>query len=302
MTHLDTGSSASRMEDERPHSVAAPQDRPGREVDLSQQDTNEPVVEVPQRSSWYAGLARVLPRSTGWIATLLVGSLLVPAVTKQWSDRPRELEIKTSLIREISELTTDTVITPRLVLTGSTPAARLLDAAQADLSRASKADKADAMKKYRAAVDAKLRETQTLYTEKFSAWRNKGAVIKAQLLAYFSRTNLANEWGAFVDAMSSYFYLHSRNCYRTADVTRIRSYLAGDDVKKVQWQLLEKAPFTDADCYVGNRQDFLTTYSVLGELLLSRQQQMLRSIMEADMVGFSRGWHDLLSDIVSGGS
>jgi hypothetical protein len=302
MTRSDTGSSAARTGDEQPRSTADSQDT-RREADLSKQNVNEPVAEVARRSPWYAGFVRMLPRSTGWIVTLLAGSLLVPAITKQWSDRPRELEIKTSLVREISELTTDTVTTPRFVLTGSTPAARVLEEARTALARASKAEKADALKRYRAALDAKLAETQTIYTEESSTWRNKGAVVKAQLLAYFSGTTLADEWGAFVDAVTSYFYLHARDCNRTAAVTRLRSYLGGDDsAKTVQWKLLEKSPYSDTECYVGDFQGFLATYSVLADLLLGRQQQILASIMEADMVGFSKGWRDLLSDIVSGGS
>ena len=95
----------------------------------------------------------------------MIGSLLVPAVTKQWSDRPKELEIKTSLIREISELTTDTVTAPVSDLYGSTPASRLLLLRKEALDKAkkarkaSKADIAEAQKKYDDAYEAKTLES-----------------------------------------------------------------------------------------------------------------------------------------------
>jgi hypothetical protein len=304
MTDSDTRRSASRIGDKQPSSAGAPEDGLEPDADLGSRTANKPVAQVAYRSPWYARLARALPRSTGWIATILVGSLLVPAITKQWSDRPKELEIKTTLIREISELTTDTVTTWQMELSSTTPAARLLEVRKAAIENASKAEKADAQKKYNDAFEAKVVETQRILGEKYLAWRNKGAAVKAQLLAYFSETHLADDWDALSVAVVSYTRLVSKECKRTSDVTLLRSYLGSDEsMKSVQWQHLEKSPYTDSDCSVG--QDFgsfYSGYSLLASQLLVKEQQILDSIMKADMVGFSKGWRDLLSDVVSGGA
>jgi hypothetical protein len=266
----------------------------------------EPPAEVAQPSPLYARLARGLPRPTAWIATILVGSLLVPAITKQWSDRPRELEIKTTLVREISELTTDTVTAQVTEIYGGTPTARLLEVRRAALNKGSKSDKAEAQKRFDAAFDAKVKETQTIYAQKYSAWKTKGAAIRAQLSAYFSGTHLDRDWDALDTAVISFMYLGLGTCgNRSGVVKNVRGYLASDQTSaSIRWPLLEKSYYSDSGCYVGidNAVRFQSTYEYVGGRLILKQQQILDSIMKANMVGFSRGWNDLVSDVISGGS
>jgi hypothetical protein len=236
----------------------------------------------------------------------VVGSLLVPAITKQWSDRPRELEIKTTLVREISELTTDTVTAHVTQMYSATPTARVLQMRITALKNArSKADKAEAQKRYDAALDANLKESQTILSQKWSIWKTKGAAIRAQLSAYFSGTQLTSNWDALAVAMVAFMRLASNACDRSGDVGNVRSFLASDQTSaSIQWQLLEKSIGTDSGCFLGNAKlaQFRYTYEYVGGRLILKQQQILDSIMKADMVGFSRGWHDLVKDVMSGGS
>jgi hypothetical protein len=301
MTDSGTGST-SGLGDRQPHSAATPDGEPRREADVGAQPVTEPAAEVAKPSPWYTRLARALPRPTAWIATIVVGSLLVPAITKQWSDRPRELEIKTTLVREISELTTDTITAHVMEIFGTTPTARLLEFRKTAFDNASKADKAEARKRYEAAIDAKVKETQTIHAQKYSAWRNRGAAIKAQLSAYFSGAQFASDWDALDTAMISFMRLGTADCDRSGDVKNVRSYLAGDPTSaNVQWPLLEKSYYSDSTCYVGNWLGFRYTYNYVGSRLIVKQQRILDSIMKADMVGFSRGWNDLIKDVISGG-
>jgi hypothetical protein len=305
MTDSDNSSTTSRVGDRQPHSAATPDGEPRPEADVGARPVTEPPAEVAKPSPWYARLAQGLPRPTAWIATIVVGSLLVPAITKQWSDRPRELEIKTTLVREISELTTDTITAPVMEIFDSTPATRLVIFRKAILDKASKADKAEARKQWQEALDAKVKETQTVYDQKYSTWKNKGAAIKAQLSAYFSEPQLASSWDALGTAVLSFLRLSSGDCNRSDDVKNVRSYLASDQASaNVQWPLFEKAYYGDSQCYVGNANvvPFRYTYNYVGNRIIIKQQQILGSIMKADMVGFSRGWRDLGRDIISGGS
>jgi hypothetical protein len=296
MTDSGTGSTTSRVDDRQPHSTATADGEPRPEADVGARPVTEPAVEVAKPSPWYGRLARALPRSTAWIATILVGSLLVPAITKQWSDRPRELEIKTTLVREMSELTTDTITAYVAEIFVTTPAARLLGVRKAALDRASKADRV---------YDAKLQETAATEGQKYSAWRTKGAAIRAQLKAYFSGTQLTRDWDALNIAVISFIRLGSAGCDMSDDIKILRSYLANDQSSaNIRWQLLGKSSYYDSGCYIGNAKlgDYRNTYNYVGSRLIAKQQEILDSIMKADMVGFSKGWHDLIKDMMSGGS
>jgi hypothetical protein len=52
-----------------------------------------------------ASLGRLLK----WLVALLVASLFIPAITTQWSDRQKELDIKAALISQITESAAATV-------------------------------------------------------------------------------------------------------------------------------------------------------------------------------------------------
>jgi hypothetical protein len=311
MTDSGTGGTNSSVGDGQPLSTTPLEDGLGPEADLSARNENRPDSQVAKSSFLHGRLGRIiraLPRSTGWIATILIGSLLVPAVTKQWSDRPKELEIKTSLIREMSELTTDTINEPVNDLYGFTPASRMITLREEALANAkkarkpSKADIAEAQKKLDDAYEAKVLEVTKNRVERGVVWKNKGNAIKAQLSAYFSSTHLPDEWDALVTAVVSFTRLNSTLCDRSGDVTLLRSYLQDDEsVSNLQWQLFEKSPFT-SDCLVSDRDGFISNYNLLSTRLLLKEQELADSIMKADMVGFSKGWHDLFKDVVSGGS
>jgi hypothetical protein len=221
----------------------------------------------------------------------------------------KELEIKTSLIREISELTTDTVTAPVSDLYGSTPASRLLLLRKEALDKAkkarkaSKADIAEAQKKYDDAYEAKTLESAKSRAEKDVVWRNKGAAIKAQLSAYFSSTHLPDEWDALVVAVVYFEGLASIGCDRSAGITYLRSYLHDDEsASKLQWQHFQKSPYDTSGCLASDVSGFINNYVFLSSRLLLKEQKLLDSIMKADMVGFSKGWHDLFKDVISGGS
>ena len=312
MADSGTGSTNSSVGDGQPRSTTPLEDGLGPEADLSTRNEHRPASQVAKASFWHGRVGRIiraLPRSTGWIATILIGSLLVPALTKQWSDRTKELEIKTSLIREMSELTTDTVTAPVSDLYGFTPASRLLLLRTEELNRAKKARKAskaeiaEAQKKYDAAYEAKTLESSKSRAEKYVVWNNKGAAVKAQLSAYFSGTHLPDEWGALVTAVNYFTGLASLGCDRSADIAYLRSYLHDDEsASKLQWQLLQKSPYEDSGCQVSDFNGFMTNYNFLSSRLLLKEQKLLDSTMKADMVGFSKGWRDLFKDVISGGS
>jgi hypothetical protein len=305
MTDSGTGSTTSRVGDRQPHSAPTPDGERRPEADVGARPVTEPAVEVAKPAPWYARLARTLPRAIPWIATIVVGSLLVPAITKQWSDRARELEIKTALVREISELTTDTVTAPVLEVVAATPTARLVDHRRYLLDKASKANKAKAQMQLDAALDANVKDAQADYAKKYAAWRNKGTAIRAQLSAYFSGAQLTNDWDALYYAVASFMRLSSNACDRSIDLKNVRSFLASDPSNKdIQWPLLEKARGTASACYVGDHAlpAFRGTYSYVGDRIILQQQHILDSIMKADMVGFSSDWNDLVKDVISSGS
>ena len=305
MTDSGAGSTTGRVGETQPHSAATPDGEPGPEADVGARPVTEPAVEAAKPAPWYARLARALPRAIPWIATIVIGSLLVPAITKQWSDRSRELEIKTAMVREISELTTDTVTAPVLEVSGATPAAALYEYRRNLFNKASKADKAKAQRQLEAAVDANVKEAQADFAKKYATWRNKGTAIRAQLSAYFSGAQLTNDWDALNVAVVSFVRLSSAACDRSDDIKNVRSFLASDPSNaEIQWPLLEKSRDANTTCYVGDDKlpGFRSTYVYVGDRIILQQQRILDSIMKADMVGFSNGWNDLVKDVVFSGS
>ena len=207
----------------------------------------------------------------------------------------------------MSELTTDTVTEPVNDLFGFTPASRLLSLREEELAakkarKASKADIAEAQKKRDDAYEAKTLEQQKDRVERGVAWKNKGNAIKAQLSAYFSGSHLPDEWDALVTAVVLFTGLDSTSCERSNNIAYLRSYLKDDEsASNLKWQLFEKSPYTPV-CLWSDRAAFIYNYNLLSIRLLLKEQKLTDSIMKADMVGFSKGWHDLFKDVISGGS
>jgi len=104
----------------------------------------------------------------------LIASVLFPAMTRSWQDRPRELALKRELVTDISEASTNAISR------GNTFAYR------SELERTSKAER-----------------IQNL-TRELSDWEIASSVIGSQLATYFGETTLPRQWAAYQSAVLTY--------------------------------------------------------------------------------------------------
>ena len=103
----------------------------------------------------------------------ILASLAIPALTRVWQDRPRQLELKRGLIEKMSEPVTDAVIRTRY---------------------------------FQQDVDSNRTSPRRAFFTKINReWRINSALVDAQLAPYYRDSALPASWHRYVDAVTSYF-------------------------------------------------------------------------------------------------
>jgi hypothetical protein len=214
--------------------------------------------------AWMRAHARPL---VTWAAVLFIASLAVPAVTKQWNDRQQELQVKESLMTDISTMSANAVY-------GAVQASRQTGARQ-DAAR----------------------------SELVYGWLRDRAAIDPRFRVYFDHSDAATHWFGreqpdFRDALL--MYVHLACCDRTSRdnrITKLQSYLeqAGVEVdpSAQQWRVLSCGP--QEECSV--HPTYSGTYQWLGNQLLDQRRLMLEQLLAANGEGFSNGWRDFIGDL-----
>jgi hypothetical protein len=110
-------------------------------------------------------------RTAKWIVAVLVVSLVLPAVTKQWSDNQQQRQLKSDVTAGLAAA----------VAKATTEGGFLIGQRES------------------AAVRAKYQDT-------LAAWKSEASAIEAQLIAYFATTKDPND-DALVNAIRKYNYL-----------------------------------------------------------------------------------------------
>jgi hypothetical protein len=268
-----------------------------RELRVSRQEAETLAKRGTTISHSLVRAGRSLSRPLGWLLALIIGSLLIPAVTKQWTDRPKELELKNSLVTQITEASTNTVVTHRFIAGDVLPESRLVTYYYTTWQSAKSSEKEAAREKYLAAIESSKRAEQKAWNETYSLWQTKKASIGGQLDAYFPSTTLASDWSSYAGAVTSFEQLGATSCgdYRKRLITDLQTYFDGSTT--IKWSELER-PTADARC----EGDFLLAYQgvyfSLGEEVLKKRDEILRGILSAPASGYSSGWRDLVNDLI----
>lgn len=193
----------------------------------------------------------------GWLASPLVvtvvaallGSWLIPQLTREWQNHQESLEIKTGLVTQMSESVSGAVATARFV------AADLIEPA---------AQQGDWNRGYR-------------------EWTTTSAAIAAKLRAYVGE-RVAGEWRSFADVVTNYLLLSADaggdRRSRREQVQRIRAdrelprhvriFPAG-------WTALQGAKAT---------RNFQLVYAELARGLLARRDELVERVLDSDISGF----------------
>jgi hypothetical protein len=206
------------------------------------------------------------PRFIRWLALLFVASLFVPALTKQWSDRKQELQVKEELATSISSIVADAIY-----------------GAEAAESRPS-------------AGKEQLRH-DVIHT-----WLRDRAAVEPRLSVYFGGSDAASWW--FESKRIGYrnavlVFAHLACCdatQRKVHVRWLRKFVGDGTAPPASggdpWRALSCEP--ERTC--GG-----TTHSVayrwLGNQLLYQRQAFLEDLLVANGSGFSTGWRDFVHDL-----
>jgi hypothetical protein len=139
------------------------------------------------------------------LVVLLVGAaltgILVPALTRRWQDRQKELDIKASLVSELSEAIMSIVMAVQFVRVRAERAQHgLVDT-----------------------FDEKAKEKrQEEFSEAYRTWEVRSAVLGTKLEAYFPDTTIPSDWTTFSDVVTRFYALEGvREHHRQEGLTRL---------------------------------------------------------------------------------
>jgi hypothetical protein len=274
------------------------EDGDGRELRVSKEEAQALTTRGTAISPWYTRVGRSLYRPLAWLVALLIGSLLIPGVTKQWTDRPKELELKNSLVKQITESTTHAIEINRINVGNALPETIAYYDALSVWRQAAPKDKPAALQSLKKASAASRKAKQQVANEVYSTWQTNRALIGAQLQAYFPNTRLASDWSGYANAIYNFGQLGTSICMaaRQKVVEQVRDYFNGNP--RINWSAL-LTPTADAQCQDDFVPPFQNAYGSLANELVIRREPILDEILSPSVhaSGYSSGWRDLLRDI-----
>ena len=210
--------------------------------------------QAGSRSSWRSQLGPWLgnPLLVTVVAALL-GSWLLPQITRKWQDHQKALEIQTGLVSEMSQSVSSAVANSRFIAAGL-------------IARSSANPGAE----------------QSAWNNLYRDWTTSGAAIGAKLQAYFG-PGVSSDWQTFTYVVTDFVALSAKpkpGNGRQAQVEEIyqyRSRLRDVHLTRAQWILLaqtrEGAPFQNA-------------YAQVGRGLLTRQNELVQQVLNSHVTGF----------------
>jgi hypothetical protein len=269
------------------------QDGANREVQVTADEAKRLASEGRDVSPWYVHMGRRIARPGAWVLGIAVTSLLIPAVTRQWADRPREVELRISLVDQVAQLAASTINTARFIVADTLPEAtlRALVCTEAEAS----GDPAQ-LERCRTLREEEFRAEQKAHIDAKTAWIQRGAILESQLVAYFPGTELSREGKRYVDAVRIYLFLASGVCEekRTEANNKLLRYL-GEDPTDPQWAPLYDMTLEECDQKSENLA-FREVYGPLGDRMLAERLNLLLLLNESDAEGFSTGLGDFAVD------
>jgi hypothetical protein len=262
-----------------------------REVDVAASEAEQLRTRGRDLTPWYTDLGRKSIRPAVWVLALAVTSLLIPAITKQWADRPKELELRTSLVDRIGESAAQTINTARFIVADTLPEATVRAfVCGEEFQGAEQSEKCNNRK------EEETRAEQTAHVDAKTAWLQKGAVLESQLAAYFPGSDLSREGKGYVNAVRIYLFMASAVCGKKREDAndKLLRYL-GEDPSDKEWAPLYG--MTEGQCaQKSDDVEFRSVYGPLGDRMMAKRLDLLVLLNESDAEGFSIGFMDFLGD------
>jgi hypothetical protein len=181
------------------------------------------------------------------VVAALLGSLLIPYLTRSWQNHQKALEIKTDLVGQMSESVSDAVATGRFIA--------------ADLVQTG--------------------SPQQAWNDGYREWTTASASIGARLQAYVG-SEIGADWRSFADVVENFFRLsaNSDNRSRRQQVDEI----ARDPGLRKYGPLTPegRAALTGPR----STPLFRVAYEGLAERILQREDELVERVLDSDVSGF----------------
>jgi hypothetical protein len=231
---------------------------------------------------WVRRHRSALTKVGGTLLVLLLGSLAIPAATRQWADRQESLALKGNLLVDV---------------TG--PSSKAYAEALALPVVGRERGKLPAL---------------TLRRELRTGWLSTSAVIDARFATYFS-DELEDQWLDHQAAMFAWLALGCCGHDDDGNLATVRSYLhrhppsdrwqgqtSHTSLKAdygTPWEVLRCAPHDeDKNCRSAKgNPSFDVGYVWVGQALNDRRATLLENVLGSDVTGFSSGWTDFVKNL-----
>lgn len=229
-------------------------------------------------SRWRSQGLPLLGRAAKWLAALLVVSIMVPALTTQWSDRQKELDLKTSLVSQI---------------TGSAATAT-----QDAFTLVADEAKSTAIKD---------QTWRSQYRNILKEWRVAAFTLESELDAYFPKVRLANrklrlvpEFHRYNNIIQEYIRLSLDECGKDAGRIRVTkdiyAYLGQHEPASIS-TIPDAPPGHPSQCWrKGER--FRLSYQDLGGELLTRRDTLVDAVIHSNAAGYNIGFKDFVHQVI----
>jgi hypothetical protein len=242
-------------------------------------------------SNWYSWsrLWPVLRKLGLFVLAAWFASIVIPALVQQWADRTKELELKSTLVTQISdaasELTNAAVVLEAQLLPEDRAARDAFDELAAikkdagpNPTRAEKKAIALADAALKKAQQAERRTDQKLINDTRNRWNRESASLRAQLHTYYD-AGVAETWASYTRV--------------GRDFLRLSTNVTEEDRKTLQNRVLA---FLERPRAVSVDEPF-PDYREVADRLLEDRYLVLSHVIEGNADGFNTGKGDLFRRI-----
>jgi hypothetical protein len=249
--------------------------------------------------TWLDGLVP----AAAWGLGLILAAIVVPAITRQWDEQSKAVELRTSIVRDLGEATAVAISNTRFLAALALPEAFAVEQVCAEKRRSpSHRQRCDDLRRDEHLASARLNmETRT-------AWRRSAASLQARVSTYFPGRETA--WMDYDKNVERFLTLVTSTCDR-AETTRLLQYVL--DPKPTAGA--ESEPLTESlarywgplfklskdQCRKIEKRKAKKNYSLrvveLSQLLLDRRDELLVDLRDADPAGLSTTGGDLWDDV-----
>jgi hypothetical protein len=209
-------------------------------------------------SAEQAGRAKRWEQSVyNWLANPLlvavVGAILVywliPQLTRGWQNHQKILDVKTNLVKQMSQSVATTVMTGRFVTSG------LIAQASSDPNA-----------------------TQRAFNDAYREWTTSSAAIGAQLAAYFPNSDIGSKWDTFANITTDFFQLSANpSRTRSAQVKEIHDYPYVPRYTSAFWDVLARSNKGAA---------FQGYYRELSQAILRLRDEFVKQVLKQPATAF----------------